>query len=585
VDIFRFLYPFCRPHLKSYIVGLLLVPFSIAATLGIAYLTGEATRLIAQPAQSGNTFTDILWGILALAVVRSLTLFGMRYLIINASREMEFALRNHVFRHLLTQDQLFFKSQRTGDLLTRITSDVERSRLIAGPVIMYTASTVFMLVFALPLMASISWLLTILLMVPLSLLSVAVRYIGPQVHERVSRAQAALSDLSSRAQENFAGVRVVKAFGQEDYEHKSFSQIARAYFSESVSAAKIQSWMQPIVAGVGDLAVLAILLAGGHLILQGDLRFPEFVKFFGYQMLLIWPMIAIGWVINQFQRGRASVERIQELLAVEPSVIDTSVPLDSGGDATQAAIQGSISIRGLTFSFGASPVLKNVSLEVPQGKTVAIVGRTGSGKSTLVNLLSRVYPVPRGRILVDGTDVNDLPLGLLRRAVGFVPQETFLFSQTLEENIAFGTDESTPTSIQAVAALTRLDKDIDQFPHGYQEFVGERGVTLSGGQKQRAAISRALLVQPRILVLDDALSAVDTHTEEEILQQLRLFTKELTTVVVSHRISSIKHADRIYVLDEGRVVEEGTHDDLLQHGGIYADIHRRQLIADELDRF
>ena len=583
MDIFRFLYPYCRPHLTSYVVGLVLVPISIAASLGIAYLTGEATGLVSDPSRPDGAFRNVLAGILILAIVRGATLFGMRYLIISASREMEYALRNHVFRHLLSQDQLFFNGQRTGDLLTRITSDVERSRLIAGPVIMYTASTIAMLVFAVPLMASVSWLLTLLLMVPLCLPSVAVRYIGPRVHERVSLAQAALSDLSSRAQENFSGVRVVKAFAQEDYEHESFSAIARSYLSESLCAARIQSWMQPIVAGVGDLAVLSILLAGGYLILQGELNFPDFVKFFGYQMLLIWPMIAIGWVINQFQRGRASVERIQELLAIPPRVSDAGVTRNRA--TPLPAIEGSVSIRNLTFAFGSSPVLNNVSLEVPQGSTVAIVGRTGSGKSTLVSLLSRVYPVPPGAIFVDGTDVNQLPLGTLRRAIGFVPQESFLFSQTLEENISFGVDDPEQGAVEAVAALTRIDKDIDQFPHGYKEFVGERGVTLSGGQKQRAAISRALLIQPRILVLDDALSAVDTHTEEEILQQLRPFTKQLTTIIASHRISTIKHADRIYVLEEGKIIEEGTHEVLLKHGGVYAEIYRHQLIADELDSF
>jgi ATP-binding cassette subfamily B protein len=338
--------------------------------------------------------------------------------------------------------------------------------------------------------------------------------------------------------------------------------------------------MQPVVGGVGDLSLLSLLLAGGILILSGQLRVSDLVTFTGYQYQLLWPMISIGWIINQFLRGEVSVQRLRDILSVKPRVAEAESPLPPRG----GAIEGAISIRNLSFGYGATTVLRNVSLEVPRGSTVAIVGRTGAGKSTLVSLIPRLYPAPAGTIFIDGVDVNRLPLQVLRRAIGFVPQESFLFSRTLGENVGFGADRPSLEEIQGVAALTRLDKDLDQFPRGYEEIVGERGVTLSGGQKQRTALARALLVKPKILILDDALSAVDTHTEEEIIENLKSFTRDMTTILVSHRISSIRHAERIYVIDEGMVAEEGTHDDLLGHGGLYAEIYRLQLISDELER-
>ena len=575
----RFLHRYVRPHWRRYALGLLLVPISVASLLLIPYLAGEAVRLL-ETSSGAEALGRILPWIAVTALVRGVSLFWSRYLIISASRDVEFDLRNDLFSKLQALDQLFYKRARTGDLMARSTTDVERARVITGPVVLYAAQTSCMLALALPLMLSLSWVLTLLIMVPLSLLSVAVRLIGPRVHERVLRAQETLSDLSSNAQENFAGVRVVKSFAQEDHEISSFGAVARRYLDENLRSARLASWMQPVVGGVGDVSLLSLLLAGGMLILGGSLQFSELIKFTGYQYQLLWPMISIGWIINQYLRGRVSVDRLREILARRPRVEEPAAPETPPG----GAISGAVSIRSLTFGYGAEPCLHDVSIEVPRGRTVAIVGRTGSGKSTLVSLIARLYPVPDGAIFVDGVDVNRLPLGLLRRAIGFVPQESFLFSRTVAENIGFGTDEPRLDDVHAAAALTRLDKDLDQFPRGYDELVGERGVTLSGGQKQRAALARALLGRPRILILDDALSAVDTATEEEIVANLKRFSRDLTTLVVSHRISSIRHADRIYVLDEGRVAEEGTHDDLLRRGGIYAEMHRLQLISDELAR-
>lgn len=579
MNTFRFVLPYCRRYLGQYLAGIAFIPISIVAALLIAYLTGEAVDSL-DPAQSYHAdLRAIVWWILIATAVRGISLYAYRQLIIGASRRAEFDLRGELFGHLQTLDQLFFKRSQTGDLMARMSSDVDRTRALFGPVIMYSVNTTCMLAFALPLMLSISWVLTLLIMIPLCLLTVAVRTIGPRVHVQMFKAQETLSALSSHAQENFAGVRVVKSFAQEDSEIRGFEETARRYHDENLKAAQYAALMHPIIGGVADLAQIFVLLVGGWLILRVELELGELVKFTGYQMTLLWPMLSIGWVVNQYQRARASVERVRWLLSRRPTVTEaprTRLP-------ASGAIEGQISIRDLQFDFGGAPVLSGVSLEIPRGHTIAIVGRTGAGKSTLVSLLPRIYPVPEGTIFIDGVDVNELPLRELRRAIGFVPQENFLFSRTIRENIALGAEEADEPDIHAIAGVARIDKDFDQFPRGYDEMVGERGVTLSGGQRQRAAIARALLLEPRILILDDALSAVDTETESEIVDGLKRFTSDLTTIVVSHRISSIQHADTIYVLDEGRIAESGSHASLLARGGLYAETYRLQLISDELE--
>jgi ATP-binding cassette subfamily B protein len=429
-------------------------------------------------------------------------------------------------------------------------------------------------------MVAVSPILTACIMLPLSLLTLAVRKIGPRVHAAVFKTQETLSELSSVGQENFAGARVNKSFAQEENEVHRFREVARRYVDRNLEVSRIAAWMHPVIGGVTDLSLISLLVIGGTLILLDRLSLSDVIKFSGYQAQLLWPMIAIGWVINQFNRGKTSVQRLREILAAEPRVQEPAEPaVPHGGH-----LGGQVSIRNLTFAYGGQPALTDVSLEAPAGKTIAIVGRTGAGKSTLVSLIPRILPPPDGTVFVDGIDVNRLPLGLLRQSIGFVPQESFLFSRSVSENIAFGVEDSEPEEVFSVARVSRFDKDIDQLPRGYDELVGERGVTLSGGQKSRAAIARALLIKPRILILDDALSAVDTQTEEEILQNLKRATEGLTTIIVAHRLSSLRHAHRIYVLDEGRVVEEGSHEELLRRGGAYAEIHRLQLISEELER-
>ena len=586
----RFILPFARRYGRRYLAGLLIVPLSIGSLLAIPWLTGECVDILREsmgPQETINSLPPtsqvaiLLAAIVFFAFTRGLSLFAIRWFIISASRKVEFDLRDRLFSHLQGLDQGFYNNWKTGDLLARCTQDVERVRVLAGPIIMYSANTACMLLIALPLMISVSGWLTLLLMVPLSLLTLSVRKIGPRVHDAVFKAQETLSDLSSLSQEDFAGIRVVKSFAQEEAESERFRKLSGDYVKDNLVAARIQAWMHPLVAGVNELSVMLLLVLGGYYLLEGNgaLTLGEFIKFAGYQFQLIWPMISIGWVVNQFHRASASVRRLEAIFESKSNIVLPAEPVTPPA----GKITGTISIRNLDFAYNGKKVLEDISIEAPVGHTIAITGRTGSGKSTLIKTLPRILPVDDGRIFIDGIDINRLPAGLLRRAIGYVPQESFLFSRSISGNIGFGIDAPKEEAVLSAARVSRLDKDIDQFPRGWEEQVGERGVTLSGGQKQRAALARALLVQPAILLLDDSLSSVDTQTEKEILTELGVATGSITTLVVAQRISSILHADRIYVLEDGRVAEEGSHAELIETNGLYAETYRLQLLSDELE--
>jgi ATP-binding cassette subfamily B protein len=567
-----------------------MVPLSIGSLLAIPWLTGECVDILRESMGPQETISSLppsskvailLVAIVIFAFTRGLSLFAIRWFIISASRKVEFDLRDRLFSHLQSLDQGFYDNWKTGDLLARCTQDVERVRVLAGPIIMYSANTACMLLIALPLMISVSGWLTLLLMVPLSLLTLSVRKIGPRVHDAVFKAQETLSNLSSLSQEDFAGIRVVKSFAQEEAESERFRKLSGDYVKDNLVTARIQAWMHPLVAGVNELSVMLLLVLGGYYLLEGNgaLTLGEFIKFAGYQFQLIWPMISIGWVVNQFHRASASVRRLEAILESKSNIVLPAEPVTPPA----GKIAGTISIRNLDFAYNGKKILEDISIEAPAGHTIAITGRTGSGKSTLLKTLPRILPVDDGRIFIDGIDINRLPTGLLRRAIGYVPQESFLFSRTISGNIGFGIDAPKEEAVLSAARVSRLEKDIDQFPRGWEEQVGERGVTLSGGQKQRAALARALLVQPAILLLDDSLSSVDTQTEKEILTELRVATNSITTLVVAQRISSILHADRIYVLEDGRIAEEGSHTELIETNGLYAETYRLQLLSDELE--
>lgn len=519
---------------------------------------------------------------LAIVAVGGLFRYAMRQLMVGASRHVEYDLRRDFYGQLQRFPREYFDRSRTGDLMSRASSDLGAVRMMVGPALMYASSTGVLAVSAITLMASIHWPLTLVLVVGLPFVSVMVKVFGDMIHRRFERIQAQLSEISAIAQEALAGVRVVRAYGQEDTERAKFLAANTEYVERNRQLIFVQACFFPSMTFGFGVATVGFLYLGGREVVRGSLTLGEFVAFNGYLGQLAWPLIAFGWVTNLIQRGLASWGRLLEIFDAVPSIVDAPDARD-----LPTPVRGALAIRRLTFAYGNGPaVLHDVSIDVPAGSTLAIVGPTGSGKSTLVHLLARVYDPPPGTVFVDGHDIRDVRLASLRGAIGFVPQETFLFSATLEENIAFAAPdepaEQRAERVRRAAAIARLDKDVEQFADGYATRVGERGLTLSGGQKQRTAIARALMTEAPILVFDDALSAVDTYTEEEILARLREATADRTTIIVAHRISAVRHADQIIVLDEGRIVERGTHASLAEANGPYAELVRQQQLEDEL---
>jgi ATP-binding cassette subfamily B protein len=521
--------------------------------------------------------------LLAIGVVGGVFRFLMRRILIGASRHIEYDMRNDFFAHLQKLPLEYFQTHRTGDLMSRATNDLNAVRMMIGPSVMYAASTLLTLVVALALMVSIDPWLTLLSLIPLPFASFSVKYFGSAIHRRFEQIQAQLSEISAIAQEALSGVRVVRAYRQEAEEIERFRRANVEYVARNRRLIALQGFFFPSMAFFLGLGALLVLWLGSRQVILGGITLGEFVAFNAYLAMLSWPMIAFGWVTNMLQRGMASWKRMLEVLDAEPHISDAAVT-DAG---RQAPIRGGIEIRDLVFTYPGSerPVLDHVSLWISPGHTVALVGATGSGKSTLIGLLPRLHEPPPGTIFMDGVDIREIPLARLRAAIGFVPQEPFLFSDSIRENIAFGVQAggaALDARVREAAAVARLDKDVESFPKGYDTVVGERGITLSGGQKQRTALARALMIDPPILILDDALSAVDTYTEEEILSRLRGVMRGRTSLIVAHRVSTVRDADLIVVLDRGRIAEQGRHEDLVRRGGLYADLYRKQLLEEEL---
>ncbi|MGA8153095.1 MAG: ABC transporter ATP-binding protein [Terriglobales bacterium] len=574
----RPLFPYLKKYRMSYVVGTLCVFLNN----GIWILFPQIIRRAVDDLHFGVTRQKLLtYSLLLLAVAGTKGVFQFltRWIVIGVSREIEFDLRNDLFRHLEGLSYSYYQRTRTGDIMARATNDLNAVRMLLGPAIMYSANTAVFTAGALAFMLSISPKLTLYAFLPLPLVSITIQHFGKKIHERFERIQAMFSEISARAQENFSGARLIRAYVQEEAEIAGFETSNREYIARSLKLVRLMGMLWPTLETMLGLAIVLVLWLGGREVLQHRISVGEFVAFNTYMVQLTWPVIALGWVINIFQRGTASMGRINEILVEKPEIADDKT---ADLNVLSASLVGEIEFRDLTFAYNGKPVLHDINLRIPAGTSLAIVGPTGSGKTTLVDLIPRIYDAPPGSVLIDGRPIREFPLAALRSHIGFVPQETFLFSETVRENIAFGVTSATDSEIRAAAQAADIAEDIEGFPEQYQTLVGERGITLSGGQKQRTAIARAVIRNPRILILDDALSSVDTNTEDKILNHLREIMRGRTTIFISHRVSTVRNADKIAVLYGGRIVELGTHDELLTRNGYYTDLYNKQLLEEEL---
>jgi len=569
------------PYLKKYRRGLALG----GAALVLKDLAGVALPLVIKAGidslTRGEAITILYWycaALVAISLAKGFFQYWMRVILISISRDVEYDMRNDLFRKLVTLSHDFYGRYRTGDIMARATNDLNAVRMMLGPAVMYWAETSLTFILAISIMLAVDWRLTLWALLPSPLVSFVVMVFGKRIHDRFEAIQKLFSDISSRVQESISGVRVIRAYVQEEPEMKRFEKLNQEFIGQNLRLATLSGLFMPLLQFLVGLTFLMVLWIGGLRLMEGKITLGSFVMFNTFMGMLVWPMIAFGWVVNLMQRGSASMSRLREYLEQVPTI--------AAPDRPQAVDRGvkDLEFANVALTFDGRAALDGISLKIPAGSTVAIVGRTGCGKSTLVNLVPRMYDPTAGSVLLGGVDLRRMDPEELRRRIGFVPQETFLFSSTIAENIAFGVSHACEEQVKRAAEMAGLAADVEAFPSGYQTAVGERGITLSGGQKQRTAIARALLRDPEILILDDALSAVDTITEEQILRSLRTFMAGRTTILISHRVSTVRDADCIYVLDDGRIVEQGSHAELLAQGGYYADLHQKQLLEEELEQ-
>jgi ATP-binding cassette subfamily B multidrug efflux pump len=577
----RPLFPYLKKYRNSFAVGLICVFFNNGVWILFPLVLRRAIDDLRLGVNHQKLLTYSLM-LLAVAAIKGIFQFLTRWIMIGISREIEFDLRNDLFHHLEGLSYSYYQRTRTGDIMARATNDLNAVRMLLGPAIMYSANTIVFTAGALVFMLSISPKLTLYAFLPLPAVSIVVQYFGKLIHERFEKIQAMFSEISARAQENFSGARVIRAYVQEEPEIAAFETSNREYINRSLKLVRLMGMLWPTLETMLGLAIVLVLWLGGREVLSGRITPGGFVAFNTYMVQLTWPVIALGWVINIFQRGTASMGRINEILVEKPEIEDSPEVKTASEGVQSAQIKGEIEFRGLNFAYNGVPVLHDINLRIPAGSSLAIVGPTGSGKTTLVSLIPRIYDTEPSSVWIDGKPVREYPIESLRRQIGFVPQETFLFSETVRENIAFGKEDATDEVVRSAAKAANIATDIEEFPEKYQTMVGERGITLSGGQKQRTAIARAIIRNPRILILDDALSSVDTHTEDKILNHLREIMQDRTTIFISHRVSTVRNADRIAVLHAGRIVELGTHEELIARNGYYSDLYNKQLLEEEL---
>lgn len=572
------LFPYMRRYKRGYVWGAVSVVLNNAIWIFFPMIIGVATDDLLHHGVTSRKILAYAGILLAIALAKALFLFLTRWILIGISRDIEFDLRNDLFLQLEKQPAEYYQQRRTGDIMARMTNDLSAVRMLLGPAIMYSANTVLFSIGALFFLLRISPLLTLYALAPLPVASILVQAMGRKIHDRFERIQAMFSDISAQAQENFSAARLVRAFAQEDAQIRAFDTSNREYVRRALRLVQLMGMLWPTLEFMLGIAMVIVLFVGGHQVLTHRITAGEFTAFTIYTVMLTWPMIALGYVVNLFERGTASMVRIHELLVEKPTIDDNGAQ----PAAEQHEIVGNVEFRHLSFSYGDTPVLRDISLEIPAGSSLALVGLTGAGKTTLVNLILRLYDAPPGTVLIDGRPVREYSLEQLRRSIGFVPQETFLFSETIRENLLLGAPDAGRDAMLGAAEVAHIRREIEEFPRGFETAVGERGITLSGGQKQRSSLARALVLDPRILILDDALASVDTYTEELILEELRRRMIGRTTILISHRVSTVRNADRIAVLANGRIEELGTHEELLAKGGYYFGLYEKQKMEEEL---